>query len=329
MDNLCHTLVGAALAEAGLARRKPLATATMLIGANLPDVDAFTYAFLDGPTSLEFRRGWTHGIIAMAGLPILLAAAMVGWDQMVRRRRRLEKVPARFQALLVPAFVSVLSHPLLDFLNTYGVRFLFPFSKRWFYGDTLFIVDPWVWIALALGVGFSRGFRRRAPSRSTVPSRIALGAVAAYVAVMMTSSFAGRTAVRRAAAAAKLEPPSRVLVSPAPAVPWRRMILLEEPGGYRYGALRWTPRPQIRFASAVLPVNRSDPAVLEAIRLRPFRQFLVWARFPYFEVRRQGDSERVTAGDARYPIPGGSWAAVTGVVRLNPPARSGPMSSRN
>ena len=23
-----------------------------------------------------------------------------------------------------------------------------PFSDRWFYGDTLFIVDPWLWLIL-------------------------------------------------------------------------------------------------------------------------------------------------------------------------------------
>ena len=185
MDNLCHTLVGAALGEAGLARRKPLATATLLIGANLPDVDGFTYAFLDGPTSLAFRRGWTHGVLAMVILPVLLAAAMVGFDQMVRRRRpeksrgqalractrRSSRLPARFRALLLPAFASVLSHPLLDFLNTYGVRFLSPFSERWFYGDTLFIVDPWVWIALALGITLSRVARRRSPARAARPAQ--------------------------------------------------------------------------------------------------------------------------------------------------------------
>ena len=329
MDNLCHTLVGAALAEAGLARRKPLATATMLIGANLSDVDGFTYAFLDGPTSLEFRRGWTHGILAMAVLPLLLAAAMVGFDQMVRRRRRTEKIRARFRSLLVPAFVSVLSHPLLDFLNTYGVRFLFPFSKRWFYGDTLFIVDPWVWVALALGVGFSRAYRNRSPTLAVAPARIALGAVAGYVAIMMASSFAGRIAVRRAAAAAGLEPPSRVLVAPVPVIPWRRLVVLERPEAYRYGTLLWTPGPKIGLAPGVTPRNESQPAVEEAIRRRRVRQFLVWARFPYFDVRKDGDTAIVTAGDARYPGPGGGWAAVTEIVSVKPAGPAPPMSSRN
>jgi inner membrane protein len=327
VDNLCHTLVGAALGEAGLARRKPLATATLLIGANLPDVDGFTYAFLDGPTSLAFRRGWTHGLLAMTILPVLLAAAMVGFDQMVRRRRRKDRIPARFRALLLPAFASVLSHPLLDFLNTYGVRFLFPFSERWFYGDTLFIVDPWVWIALALGITFSRVARRRAPARAARPARIALALATAYVAVMMVSGFVGRGIVRRAAEAAGFQPSGRVLVAPLPLVPTWRMTLFEERDGYRFGSLHWTPRPVVRFQE-FHRVGADDPAVAEARRLRPFRQFLVWARFPHYDVRREAGSAVVEARDARYPGRAGSWASVTAVVPENPPGGSASESRR-
>ena len=39
MDNICHTLVGAAMAEAGLKRRTALGSATLMIAANFPDVD--------------------------------------------------------------------------------------------------------------------------------------------------------------------------------------------------------------------------------------------------------------------------------------------------
>jgi inner membrane protein len=327
VDNLCHTLVGAALGEAGLARRKPLATATLLIGANLPDLDAFTYAFLDGPTSLAFRRGWTHGILAMAVLPIALAAVMVVWDQMVRRRRRKERIPARFLALLLPAFASVLSHPLLDFLNTYGVRFLYPFSRRWFYGDTLFIVDPWVWIALTLGIVFSRIRRRRGSPRPDRPARAALAGVLAYIVVMMGSSLAGRWIVRRAAAEGGYASAGRVLVSPLPLVPTWRMALVEEPGGYRFGSLRWTPWPVVRF-DEFRRVKDDDPAVSAAKRLRPIRLFLVWSRFPYYDVRREAASAVVTVGDARYPGPAGSWASVRAVVPSKPGSPAPPMSSR-
>ena len=80
--------------------------------------------------------------------------------------------------LLLLSCVSIWSHPALDTLNTYGVRWLMPFSGRWFYGDTLFIVDPWVWLALGLGVLLSR---LRA---STRPARVALWLVFGYAAAM-------------------------------------------------------------------------------------------------------------------------------------------------
>lgn len=310
MDNICHTLVGAALGEAGLKHRTPLATATLLVGANLPDVDAYTYAFTDGPTALAFRRGWTHGVLAMAVLPVLLAGAMVAWDRTVRLRRRPDAPPARWGPLLLLAFVSVLSHPLLDFLNTYGVRFLHPFSNRWFYGDALFIVDVWVWIALAIGIVVSRVAARRGMARPEVPARVALVAVFAYVAAMLVSSRAGRAVVAGAAEEAGVAS-IRVLVSPVPLDPFRRMVVVDEGRAYRLGALDWLPRAAVSFAPVVLPTNDDDPAAAAAVRTPDGRKFMVWARFPYFEVRREGGETLVTLGDARYRGPTGSWAQVT------------------
>src|SRR3712207_4662996 len=154
MDNLCHTLVGAALAESGLKRRTPLGAATLMIGANLPDVDVLAVPLGHG---VDFRRGWTHGVLALVLLPLLLAGAMHGWDRLVRapRARRLapgDAPPTVVRELLLLSAVSILTHPTLDWLNEYGMRWLMPFSGRWFYGDTLFIIDPWLWAALGLGV---------------------------------------------------------------------------------------------------------------------------------------------------------------------------------
>src|SRR5215510_3396949 len=59
MDNLCHTLVGAALGEAGLKRRTRFGNATLMIASNLPDVDVLVFASNTPPVA--FRRGWTHG----------------------------------------------------------------------------------------------------------------------------------------------------------------------------------------------------------------------------------------------------------------------------
>lgn len=57
-------------------------------------------------------------------------------------------LPARAAPLLLLAATGVSSHPLLDWLKNYGMRWLMPFNDRCSYGDTLFIIDPWVWLLL-------------------------------------------------------------------------------------------------------------------------------------------------------------------------------------
>ncbi len=150
MDPLAHTLVGAALAETGLKKKSAMATATLIAGVNLPDVDA-VMTFAGSDTSLLLRRGFTHGVISLAVMPWLLAGLMYAFDAWLRKRNP-DRPPIRFGVLVALSYVGVLSHPFLDWLNTYGVRVLHPFSGRWFYGDTLFIMDPWMWLLAGCAV---------------------------------------------------------------------------------------------------------------------------------------------------------------------------------
>jgi inner membrane protein len=156
MDPIAHTLVGATLAESGLRRATPLATATLVIGANAPDADIISSFLGGGDASLYWRRGVTHGVLAMVVLPLVLTGVMLAWDRFVRRRRHPDAAPARAGPLLVLSFVSILTHPALDWLNTYGVRLLMPFDGTWFYGDSVFIVDPWMWLLMAASVVLAR-----------------------------------------------------------------------------------------------------------------------------------------------------------------------------
>jgi inner membrane protein len=142
MEPLAHTLVGACLGETGLKRRTPLAMAALVVGAMMPDVEGVCY-LAGQDVAFEFRRGLTHGIAAMAVLPLALTGLLLIYDRWWRRKRHPDAPPARPAWLLGLAFIGVLTHPFLDWTNNYGVRLLMPFSGRWFYGDALFIVDPW------------------------------------------------------------------------------------------------------------------------------------------------------------------------------------------
>jgi inner membrane protein len=123
-----------------------------LIGANAPDIDVAT-AFGELFEQFAFRRGWTHGVLAIAVLPLIIAALVLVWDRLVRRRTSPLAPPARAGPILGLAALAVLTHPTLDWLNNYGLRWLMPFDDRWFYGDAVFIIDPWIWLGFG-GVTF-------------------------------------------------------------------------------------------------------------------------------------------------------------------------------
>lgn len=147
MDPIAHTFTGAALAAAGLRKATPLATAALILGANAPDVDVVAVFGADF-TELAFRRGWTHGVLALAVWPFVLTGLLLAWDRWLRRRRNREAAPARAGPLLALCALAVVTHPVLDWLNDYGLRWLMPFDGTWFYGDALVVIDPWVWLGL-------------------------------------------------------------------------------------------------------------------------------------------------------------------------------------
>jgi inner membrane protein len=146
MDNLTHSLVGLAAAKAGLERVSPGATMLCVIAANAPDGDIL--ALFGGRwTYLHHHRGITHSIVGTLLLALLVPALFyVGDLSAARVRQRAPRV--KFGRLLAASLIVSATHPLMDWTNNYGVRPLLPWSGRWFYGDLVFIVDPWVWLSV-------------------------------------------------------------------------------------------------------------------------------------------------------------------------------------
>jgi inner membrane protein len=321
MDNLAHTLAGAALGQAGLKRKTGLAMATLMIAANLPDIDALGLFF---GANLDWRRGWTHGPIALLTLPPLLALAMLGFDrwQAKRGKRPEARLPLRFGWLVALAYIGAISHPMLDFLNTYGVRFLMPFSDRWFYGDTLFIIDIWMWLALAAGVWLSGHRWKRENARPGLPAITALAAVSLYVAAMAGAGRSAEAHVAQEAEMRGLGRPDGVLASPAPIDPFRREIVARFGNAYAFGDFRWAPGPQLSLQPSLIPTNIADPAVAQAAAENPrIAAFLYWSRLPFAEIERGGGEAVVTIRDARYSRMPSSGFVVRARVREDGAAR--------
>jgi inner membrane protein len=321
MDPITHTLAGATLARAGLDRRTPLALATLIIAANAPDIDILSL-YAGRYATLALRRGWTHGPIAMVVLPWLVAAGVLAWDRWVRAPRNPSREPARAGAVLMLAIIGVVSHPLLDWMNTYGVRLLSPFSSRWFHGDALFIIDPWLWLVLGGGLALAR--RRRAdPARAIRMVRVAGAGAVAYIIALVAMSAAGERMARTAADAHGITDIVRVLYEPAPGNPLAADLLVATTGGYRFGRLRWTAGERVQFFDDRI-IARGDwsaPAVARALTYTEVRRYMTWSQFPYVYTEPDvSGGVAVYFGDARFvggPA-GGGLQGVRVVVENTP-----------
>jgi inner membrane protein len=146
MDNLTHSLVGLAAAKAGLEKLSPGATTLCVLAANSPDADIVALIF-GRWVFLQQHRGISHSIVGVCLLALALPFIFCLGDALLARARN-RKRRVKLRGLLLASIVATATHPLMDWTNNYGVRPLLPWNPRWFYGDFVFIVDPFIWLVL-------------------------------------------------------------------------------------------------------------------------------------------------------------------------------------
>ena len=158
MEPITHFMTGAVLARSGFNRKAAYATLAMTLAAEAPDLD--TLWLIRGPiANFQHHRGWTHTFI---GLPFE-AAVIVGFIWLYHRWRlrgkgsqtdqqtlhqRKQAAPVRWGLLYCFSLIALLSHLLLDWTNTYGIRPFFPFDPHWYAGSIVFIFEPVIFILL-------------------------------------------------------------------------------------------------------------------------------------------------------------------------------------
>jgi inner membrane protein len=352
MDPLTHTLLGANLASTRLRDTTRFAAAALVIGANLPDVDSILYFTGHDDLARGFRRGWTHGVLALVVLPFVLTALLMLCDRLRPAAGR--QVNARW--LLGLSALAILTHPFLDWLNNYGMRWLMPFDGRWFYGDAVYIMDPWLW--LILGVGWLaprkatastvvillvatallvRTVTGRAPEyvlvvaivasllflallwrpRSTRIPHFALFVSSCYVAARLFLNEATETRVSAQVAFATGTSTSQVMAAPHPLDPMRWDFVTRNGEEYRFGRYHW--RDGLTLAPERLPVAKPSAEYAAALREPSVQGFVTWMRFPWYEVAREGDRTLVLLHDARYAVRRQSGGFGGVVVRIPNP----------
>jgi inner membrane protein len=270
MDNLTHSFAGALLAQMGLKKLSARATATLVIAANIPDIDAV--ATLLGTESLAMRRGLTHGPIALAILPLLLTGLVLAWN-----RWRPAAEPVRPLPLLLCAYIGTLSHPALDWLNSYGIRLLEPFSSTWYAGDTLFIIDLWVWAALIGCWVWSRRREKRGGDWQR-PAWLGFAAIGTYI--FANALITGRAEAVTGEMLTRLNyAPEQVVANPVPLRFWQRNMLWRSAQQHGNGEFDLAAG-RLAVTSWATPNRLDHPALAAARGRKDVEAFLFWSRMP-------------------------------------------------
>jgi len=222
LDNVTHTLVGALLGEAasrtahGAANdvrgrvRRSMFMAVMIVGSNLPDSDLL-YSLGDESrlSYLLEHRGHTHTVIgALVGSALILVACAL-WE----RWKRIELSGLEWLWLTGLAMLAPLLHVAMDALNTYGVHPWWPIDNRWYYGDSVFIVEPLFWASAASLVFLLRSLLARGLVVLCLSAAVYLafttgivnaGSITLYCALALAMLAVGRYARPRVALSAGL-----------------------------------------------------------------------------------------------------------------------------
>jgi inner membrane protein len=278
VDNLTHGLVGAVMGRMGLKRLSPRAMPAIIIAANLPDIDSFVARGL-GCEPIAAHRGFTHGIGGLVTMPFLAVAIILIWEKL----RPNKEGPLKLVGLLLACFLGVLSHPLLDLMNTYGTRVLEPFSHRWFYADTLFIMDPWIWVMLILGLEMSWRAERLGKDWRR-PAAWAFTAMLLYIG--LNDAISTRAVALTRPLVERVAQPKMIVAGEVPLTFWRRKMIWrgDEIGGFgTYNLLDGLNHAELD--PRIVPLRLDDPRLAEAARRdRHVRAFLYWSRMPMVQI---------------------------------------------
>ena len=277
------------MGRAGLNRKTALATLTLTLAAEAPDVDVIG-RFWGRAFGFEHHRGFTHSLLGtLIDAVVVVAFVYVIW-RLRGRRTNDPKLPPRWGILFFYACLAGLSHILLDFTNNYGVRPFWPFSEKWYSWDIVFIVEPVMLGLLILGLIVPAVFSlidREVGARSRGP-RGRLAAVVALIGVVLNwglRDFEHRRAVNALEARTyNGVDPLRVSAYPTMANPFQWYGVVETPAFFVLApvdALEPEVDPEGRMDVRYKP--EETPITLAAKRSYAGRAFLDWAQYPIAE----------------------------------------------
>lgn len=317
MEPVTHALASIALGRAGLNKVTRMATPMLLVSGTIADVDWATR--LGGASAfLRGHRTATHSLLGTAVIIVGVAAAF--W----LAGRKYPRMAAGGMAAIVICAIGASAHLLLDMLNPYGVKLLWPFSQKWYAWDIADTVDGWIIFLLLAGLLLPELFRliheeigsRPKPHGRQRGSIAGLILVALFVA---GRAFARERAVEMLDAREyRSEAPLLVAAFPRPSNPltWSGVVETEN----AVFNVDVPLRPGATFDPDLADVHYKPqplPALSNAVASATAVEFLSYARFPLANVEPRGDGYEVRIRDMRFAwdLPG--RRGIVAVIDLN------------
>jgi len=317
MEPVTHALTSIALGRAGLNKITRAATPMLLVSGLIADVDWVTR--LGGASAfLRGHRTVTHSLVGTAAIVAAVAAA--SWFA----GRKYPKFAVGILPALIICAIGAGAHLLLDLLNGYGVKLLWPFSPKWYAWDLADSVDSWILFFLLVGLLIPELFRLVLEEIGSKPKRDGRqrGAIVGLVFVALV--IAGRAFAHQQAIALldsrdyRGQTPLEVAAFPKPSNPllWSGVVEtdnalfnLEVPLG-----------PGREFESEFADVHykpQPSPTLKNAVASSLAVEFLNFARFPLASVQPEGDGFQVRLRDMRFESELAGRRGVIAVIDLN------------
>ena len=319
MEPLTHFLTGACLSRAGFNRRTAYATLAMTLAAEAPDLDVLWG--IRGPVAaLEHHRGITHtflgapfvalavtgtvylwhrfrkkrvpqvreanlGFSTKLGAPSFAFSAKGGKSQSQPRNRSHTTLQPNWFLIWLFSLIAALSHLLLDFTNSYGLRPFFPFNPRWYSWSIVSIYEPLMWAVLIgalvmpaiFGLADSEIGARRKPFRGR---GWAIAALVSIVILYGVRNAEHQRALNLLRATVLTEPIVRSAAGPYPLNPFRWQGLAETADFYQTSTIDTRADSVDTDTGEVFYKPPVTAAALVAKRSYLGRIYLDWSSWP-------------------------------------------------
>jgi inner membrane protein len=329
MEPITHFLTGACIGRAGLNRKTAYATMAAVLAAEAADLDVL-WGFAGPVEGLKHHRGITHTFVAV---PFVAAAALGAtwlWHRLQEHRRarrvgslpppepgapqRLQPQPVHWGWVYVAAFLSSLTHIVLDWTNNYGVRPFFPFNPKWYAGSFVFIADPVLWALLfgaliipgILGLADREMSSKRAPFRGRGWAIFALCGMILLWGLRYTQHDVAESLVRNNPITS--DPVVRIAAEPYPWNPFHWHMILETQNYYQFAEVNTRTEAIDSEAHSDKLYKPGDTQAVEAAKQTLLgKVYLDWGRWAV--VSDIGQVQMLGIDTPKLP-PGRTWTTV-------------------